>query len=56
MQEGEREAEVAVVTERLTAAHDESVRRLEESLVAYTRVQDHEHFQVCACLSVCLHL
>ncbi|XP_050711443.1 centrosome-associated protein CEP250-like isoform X4 [Eriocheir sinensis] len=44
--EGERETEVALVAERLTAAHEESVRRLEESLVAYTRVQDHDHFQV----------
>lgn len=56
MQEGEREAEVALVAERLTAAHEESVRRLEESLVAYTRVQDHDHFQVCVYLSVCLYL
>ncbi|KAK8406453.1 hypothetical protein O3P69_007250 [Scylla paramamosain] len=44
--EGEREAEVALVAERLTVAHEDSVRRLEESLVAYTRVHDQDHFQV----------
>lgn len=46
LQEGERETEVALVAERLTVAHEESVRRLEESLVAYTRVHDQDHFQV----------
>ncbi|XP_045128824.1 myosin-7B-like isoform X4 [Portunus trituberculatus] len=44
--EGERETEVALVAERLTVAHEDSVRRLEESLVAYTRVHDQDHFQV----------
>ncbi|XP_066977657.1 uncharacterized protein [Macrobrachium rosenbergii] len=44
--ESEREAEVAAVAERLTAAHEASVRRLEESLVTYSRLQAREEFQV----------
>ncbi|XP_042215733.1 COP1-interactive protein 1-like [Homarus americanus] len=44
--ESEREAEVAAVAERLTAMHEESVRRLEDTLLSYTRMQAHEEYQV----------
>ncbi|XP_071539644.1 uncharacterized protein [Panulirus ornatus] len=44
--ENEREAEVAAVAERLTVAHEESVRRLEDTLLTYTRIQAHDEFQV----------
>ncbi|KAK3893961.1 hypothetical protein Pcinc_002256 [Petrolisthes cinctipes] len=42
----EREAEVGAVVERLTSSHDQSIRRLEASLLTYSRVYDHDHNQV----------
>ncbi|CAL4067630.1 unnamed protein product, partial [Meganyctiphanes norvegica] len=44
--EKDRDAEIAAVAERLTVAHEESVRRLENTLVSYTRLQAHEEMQV----------
>ncbi|XP_069999397.1 early endosome antigen 1 [Penaeus vannamei] len=44
--EEEREKEVAALAERLTSAHEDSVRRLEDTLLTYTRVQAHDELQV----------
>ncbi|ROT77705.1 putative interaptin-like isoform X4 [Penaeus vannamei] len=42
LQEEEREKEVAALAERLTSAHEDSVRRLEDTLLTYTRVESLE--------------
>ncbi|XP_047497519.1 adventurous-gliding motility protein Z-like isoform X7 [Penaeus chinensis] len=44
--EEDREKEVATLAERLTSAHEDSVRRLEDTLLTYTRVQAHDELQV----------
>ncbi|XP_042869347.1 early endosome antigen 1-like isoform X7 [Penaeus japonicus] len=44
--EEEREKEVAALAERLTSAHEDSVRRLEDTLLTYTRIQAHDELQV----------
>ncbi|XP_063584865.1 plectin-like isoform X3 [Penaeus indicus] len=44
--EEDREKEVAALAERLTSAHEDSVRRLEDTLLTYTRVQAHDELQV----------
>lgn len=37
---------MAALAERLTSAHEDSVRRLEDTLLTYTRVQAHDELQV----------
>lgn len=48
------------MTEKLTRTHEESVRRVEQSLLTYTRIQAHDQYQVirltsCLCVSFVRH-